>query len=217
MIWYPFVQLAMLLTLVATITGCDASYPVAPSQAAPITGVRIQYIFGTGDIILGVSGTTTTLFYAYSTDADGVYRDVTSRVAWSSSNAAVVRQLGTSPGFFQAVGGGTAQVIATYEGFSDAITVIVRPVRPPFPYLTISLDVSSLMVGATGRAQALMQVAVGSTQDVTSMAAWATSDPSIVAVSAGQVTAVAPGTVELTASFNGLTTRYGFSVRPRQQ
>jgi hypothetical protein len=61
----------------------------------------------------------------------------------------------------------------------------------------------SINVGETKQFRATADYSDGSKKDVTSSATWTTDDAAIVSVNAGLATGLAPGTVNVTASFSG--------------
>ena len=119
-------------------------------------------------------------------------------VTWNSSNTSVVT---VSGGQVTAKAVGTATITAqmTYGGktYSDSCVVTVAP-QPG--YLSMYLETLELRVGETSSPGLL---AAPSGQTVT----WSSSDPSVAAVSNGQVTAKAAGTATITAqmTYNGQT------------
>lgn len=58
---------------------------------------------------------------------------------------------------------------------------------------------------ASEQLTATVTLSSGATQNVTSQATWASSDEAVATVSGGLVTAVAVGTCEVTATYEGLS------------
>jgi len=93
----------------------------------------------------------------------------------------------------------------------------------PTPPTAPAVVVQSLQVGGSGTLDAgesrqLSALAVrsdGSSSDVTTAATWQSSAPSIVSVSAaGRITAVAEGTADISATYNGVRGSIPAAVRP---
>jgi hypothetical protein len=206
--------LVWLLPIVVAGTSCSASYPTAPTQPASLIGLRLQYTSATADLGIGSLAS----LRAFTVDADGAYEDVTSRTAWTSSDPLVLRAsvIASSTLFFGA-GPGTADVIGGFRGFTDSIRLVVRrPNQLPFPYLEFSTLGDPRTIGAGSQGRLMLRESQAASQTVTDLATWTSSASDIATVDRGLVTGVAPGTVEITASYNGLSRRYGLSIEPRR-
>lgn len=89
-------------------------------------------------------------------------------------------------------------------GFSAAACGSNTPTTPT-NISTVSVTGAAPAVGSTAQFVATATTQSGTTEDVTTSAAWSSSDPLIATVSAtGLVTAVAPGSAVITASFSGV-------------
>lgn len=89
---------------------------------------------------------------------------------------------------------------------SDGQRTVLVPSDPTVVSVVVSGAPTSLLVGGTAQLLAQAQLSDGSSLSVTSLATWATSAPSIAAVSpSGFATAVAPGTAAVSASYRGVT------------
>jgi hypothetical protein len=72
-----------------------------------------------------------------------------------------------------------------------------------------------LVPGASAQVRAIKNYGLyGGQVDVTAFATWSTSDASVVMVSAGLATAIAPGSADVTAAVDGLTAAIGIRVAP---
>jgi hypothetical protein len=79
--------------------------------------------------------------------------------------------------------------------------------------LTIEGGAAVLKTGAFLQLRAMAAFGAD-TRDVTAEAAWASSDAALATVTGGAVTAVAPGSVTITATFDGQTQSTTLSVEP---
>jgi uncharacterized protein YjdB len=131
-------------------------------------------------------------------DANGTV--VTDRtVTWSSSNALVATV--SSTGVVTGVAAGTATVTATAEGKTASVSVTVSP--PPVGTVTVSPASKSLTVGQTTVLAVTVKDASGATLTDRTVV-WSTSNGAVASVSqAGVVTALAAGTVTITATSGG--------------
>lgn len=164
-----------------------SSIQVTPAGPSVVTGQSIQLQ------ATGVSNTGATL-------------DLTAAVTWSSTNpaAATVSSGEKAAGQVLGLAPGTTTVVAELNGATGQTVVTVLPpvtrkllVTPADPLLAIS---QQLQLTATALASD------GSANDVSSQAGWQSSNPAVASVSAtGLVTALAPGTTTITATFDGVS------------
>ena len=146
-------------------------------------------------------------FTATGSYSDGSTADFTSQVVWSGSNSAVVTI--ASGGIATAVGGGTANIIATFGGLtSQPVTIMVKVLSA----ITIEPATSprNLNVGASVTFIAVGIFSDGSMSDITSQVTWITSNTNIATVltvgsSANtSATGVAAGTAIISATLSGI-------------
>src|SRR5438552_8608909 len=114
---------------------------------------------------------------------DGTTQDLTSSVTWSSSNTglATVSNAAGSRGFVTTgTNSGVAVTISATNGvFTSAATITLLNVVS----LSITPVFSSVTVGGTIQFNAAAVLADGSTQDVTNIATWGSSDTSVASLS----------------------------------
>ena len=201
---------AVVLSLIL-LAGCNAKYPSQPSVPAPST-LQVHYPTAMGAPLVGASF----FFTAYIINSDGAYEDVTSRATWLSSNPVVVRMT-SSPSGFTAVAPGLADLSASYQGLTSSVSVAVLEVDRQFPALAVTAG-NPRVIGQTATTTASLRTSATQSQNVTSQAAWSSSDERVVTVTpAGQaasVKGVGVGTAQITAVFNGLSASYGLSIQP---
>lgn len=196
--------------LCAVFVSCTASYPTEPSIARPV-GLLLLYSEPRGRVAAAGGTQNQYSFSAVTVDNDGAYQFVDDRVTWLSTDDSVMQH--TSRGTYVAVGPGTAQAIARYEGFeaSAPMMAVNRGLLDDvYPRLNV--------VSPGTRPQAWVRRGPASNQStqVTSQASWSSSDPRVATVgSTGVVTTLGVGTTLITVSFDGLTDWYWLSVAPR--
>ena len=203
-------RLAVVLCAAILIVACDASYPTTPSPAVP---VALQLHFGQP---LGEASVFTSYsFVAYVLRSDGAWHNATIDATWSSPDPSVFRSLGT--GVFRAERPGTAGVRVELQGLEAFVAIVViEPARQPFPRLA-ARGVPPRTVGATTQTTAALLQSAAVSSDVTAQAAWTSSDPSVATVEGGRVTARRPGTVRISAMYDGLWGYYVFSIPPPER
>jgi Big-like domain-containing protein len=183
--------------------GCKANYPEGPTPTPALAGIQLHYSSNHEFINPG----SFARLILYAIDTEGVYQDVSTRASWVSGNTSIFTSAGI--GSVRGVSDGTANMIATYQGLTTTATIVVA--RNP---QGLDLDLPfTIPVGETGQATA-RQLNIART-DVTSRCTWTSSDPRVVTVEAGNVTAHGPGTASITARFEtfGSATIY-LSVPP---
>ncbi len=142
-------------------------------------------------------------FTATGTYSDGSTQDVTSEVAWSSSNTAVATI--NASGLATAIAAGSTTITAAMSGVTSnpaGLTVTSAML------VSIAIDATSpsIAVGATDQFSATGTYSDSSTGNITSGVTWSSSNEAVATVNAGGLaTAVAAGTTNISASMNGVT------------
>jgi hypothetical protein len=206
---------ATLLTLTLGATAaCNASYPTAPEPTLAALAIHVD------SPVWDLLPNNTARFPAYAIDSDGVYADVTSQVWWSTSDAGVLSTLPVQNGraSVRGVAAGDADVVATYGGRTDSVTLRVHAFPRSVPRLELGSGGGFELAINPNRATTL-NVSVrhytsNASQSVTSAATITTSDPNVAIVEGGTIRAVAPGTFRILASYNGMTATALASVAP---
>ncbi len=147
-------------------------------------------------------------FRATGTYADGTSADVTSSVAWSSSDdrVATVSNAAGSEGIATGLTAGGARVTATLGGVSGSAMLTVTDFT--VTALGISPRDSSVAIAATGPYVATATFSDGSTRDVTQQATWSVGDGTIASISnvagtAGQLSGIKAGMTTVTGAYMG--------------
>jgi uncharacterized protein YjdB len=188
-------------TVTATLAGISGQTTVTVAQAKLIS---ITVTPATANVTAGV----TQPFTATGNYDNGATPDLTTQVAWTSSNIGVaqVSNAAGSNGVASSLVAGTATITATLTGVSGTATLTVG--APLLSSIMIAPTSASIQVGAT---QAFTVTAVyqnGTTAPV--LGAWTSSNPSVATVlpATGRrtlATAVAAGSATITVTFQGQT------------
>jgi len=140
---------------------------------------------------------TTQPFAATGTYSDGSTLDVTSSVAWSSSDTGVATI--AAGGLATGTGQGTSQITATSGGVAGSTTLTVGP--PTLVSIAVTPANPSIPKGTTQQFTATGTYSDGSTRDLTNAVSWASADPSVATItSTGLGTAIQQGTATMSAS-----------------
>jgi uncharacterized protein YjdB len=149
-------------------------------------------------------------FSALVTDGAGT-AITTVPVVWTTSNAGVITV--TPTGYVTAVGGGSAQVIATAGGKSGSATVTVAgPAAVVVGSVTVTPGSASGSAGQSAQFDAVVKDTAGvelAGEEVT----WSSTDPAVVAVtSTGYATAVGNGNAAIVATVKGKSGQAAITV-----
>lgn len=143
-------------------------------------------------------------FEARARFSDGVTRDVTRQVQWSSSNEAAAR-VGRTPadsGYVTAVAEGDAIVAArdAETGVEGRTTVFVRGQGPQLVAIVVTPNPAAVPIGGTTQFVALGVFSDGSTNAITPTVQWTSSDETVLTIDGnGVASGVAAGHVTVTA------------------
>ena len=181
----------------------------------PATLVSIAVTPATPSIANG----TTQQFTAIGTYTDNSTQDLTSSVAWSSTNSSVaaVSNAPGSQGLTTAVGQGSATIMASSGSASSSISLTVTPAA--IVSIAVTPATPSIANGTTQQFTAIGTYTDNSTQDLTFSVAWSSSDTLVAAVSSasgsqGLTTAIGPGSVTITAAMGSVSGTATLTVTP---
>lgn len=202
-------------TVFSVLAGCSASYPTAPEPT--VAAVRIHVASTVWDLVPN----STAQFIAYAIDSDGAYTNVTSQASWSTSDSSVLSvSANQSARVVRGVSAGDANVMVSFSGQTDSVTLRVHPAPRSAP--RIELEGSSVLPAITpSRTQTVtLQIRTfpltGVPQVVTSAASITTSDSNVAIADGAIIRPVSPGTFRIVATYNGLTATALSSVPPPQ-
>jgi uncharacterized protein YjdB len=201
-------QGANVTAAIGTISGLATLYTTTIDP----TGIRVTPTTATTSAPCGGTGGGSVSFTAIMTFSDGTTRDVTTLASWTSSDTTIAT-MGPNNGVAVGAGAGTATITANYASFSASATLAVTGGC----LASLVIDGSSDYAYACTAYLQLFATAVfrdGLVADVTSSATWSSSDATVATVDPnGRVTAVSVlGSVNITASFQGVTTTWFINV-----
>jgi 6-phosphogluconolactonase len=138
---------------------------------------------------------------------DGSSQDVSNTVAWSSNFPATATV--NNAGLTTAVAIGTSQITATLGSGSSAVSGSISVSVVSMTRVTVMPQRIAQPQGIGQRFTANATFSDGVTQDITNAVSWSSSDIQIASVvdapsTKGQVSAIAPGPVTITATFSDL-------------
>lgn len=179
----------------ATYQGLSGS---ASITVGPPTLMGIAVSLGQSSLPLGGSENV----IATGSFSDGSTQDLTRSVSWQA-NPSTVATIGNQ-GILTGVGKGVAQVSATYQGLSGSASLTVG--SAVLVGIGVSLQQSTLPLGASESATATGNFSDGSTQNLTSLAAWQTNASTVATISPqGNLTGIGKGNAQVSATYQGLS------------
>jgi uncharacterized protein YjdB len=196
---------------------------VVTSQAAGVCQIRATYGGVTGTSAVTVTAATITAVQVTPSTpsvakgsnlnmiATAVFSDnsttfIKYEATWTSSNATVA-SVGNSywyKGWLDALNPGTATISATWHGVTGATTVTVTAAT--LNKIQITPFAPKLPVGFQTYLQATGIYSDNTTQDLTYLASWTSSDPAVASVSwYGRLTPSTAGSATISATYGGVT------------
>ena len=183
------------LTISASSNSVSASTAVSV-QAAELSSITIRP--GNGKM----AQLTSQQFRAIGTYTDGSTRNVTGKVAWTSSSPAVAEI--ARRGLVSALAPGTATITATLGSLSGSTTLEVT--NATVVSITVRPSGRTIAVGTKLSFTAIGRFSDRSSQVITRDSTWTSDNPAVATVSARNTAiAVAPGTANIFATFNGVS------------
>jgi hypothetical protein len=159
---------------------------------------------GTSKLAVG----STVQITALGTYTDSTTADLTGTAVWSTTNAAVAT---VSAGLVTAVGAGSAGISASINDpiagqvNSGTVTVTVAAAATLQRLVLSPGSNVSLTKGGSKQISVSGCYSDGTTRNLTSVATWTSSSPSVASVSVGLVTGIAKGSTKISASYGGST------------
>ncbi len=189
-------------TISATLTGVTGSAPLTVN-AANLKSLSITP--GSPTIAQG----TKISFTAIGTFNDGSTRTMTNQVTWTSSDTTVatVASNGIATGQTRAATG-TTTITATLGSATTSTDLTVT--NATISSITVAPVGKTIPIGGQVGFRATGLFSDSSSQDITSICKWTSSDTTIAKVGSGggsllTATGVGPGTTNINATFNGVT------------
>ena len=153
-----------------------------------------------------LAASTSTQLAATAIYSDSSHADVTTQVAWSSSNT-VIATVGATTGKAMAMRAGSATLSASLQGHSASTTLTVTAAT--LVSIAITPPTPSIALGTTQQLTATGTYTDNSTQNLTTQVTWASATTSVATISNaagsnGLATSVAAGTSNITAAMGGI-------------
>jgi trimeric autotransporter adhesin len=190
-------QMSVALLCLGLLAGCSTSS--AHKVVTQPTLKSIQITLAQASVAAGL-GDQLTATGQYS---DGTSKDLTATVAWTSSNQTVATVSGA--GVISTAAQGTATITGSLSGVTGSATLTVN--APAIKSLTVSSTSQKIAQGTNVQFTATGTMTDGSTQNVTALVSWTSSNPSAVSINVNGALGLAmgktPGTSTITATAPG--------------
>lgn len=192
-------------TITATADKKRGSVTVAVAQVAPPATDPAPVPVSSVSLTLNSS----TLTVGQTTQANATLRDSASNVltgrtvSWTSSDESIASV--SASGLVSAVQAGSAVITASAEGKSANAVVVVNAPTPVPSAISVTLDQSTIAVGAVARATAVVRDANGAVIP-SALVTWSSTPTSVATISVnGAALGRSPGTASISASVANLT------------
>ncbi|MGF0469925.1 S-layer homology domain-containing protein [Lysinibacillus fusiformis] len=172
----------------------------------PVTTTGLVLSPKTGHLTVG----DTQKFQVVEHLSDGSNQDQTVNTAFTVSDPSIATMKNNE---LTAIAPGTVTVTATYGTSSETATITVNASPVTTTGLVLSPKTGHLIVGDTQKFQLVEHLSDGSNQDQTVNTAFTVSDPSIATMKNNELTAIAPGTVTVTATYGTLSETATITVK----
>jgi len=173
--------------------------PAVPLNITSATLQSISVAPATPSIALG----TTQQFTATGTYSDLSTANITTSVTWASSVPAMA-SISASTGLAHGLVAGTTQITATMGTVASA-SIPLKVTTATLKSIAVAPTAPSIGLNATQQFSAAGTYSDGTTQDISGIVRWASSDTSAATINAsnGLATGVAAGTAQMTATQGG--------------
>jgi type II secretory pathway component GspD/PulD (secretin) len=185
------------ITLGPAANGSTSTGIVSPAVSLTVTTATLKSI-GISPATASVAAFGTQQYRAIGTFSDGTTQDITSSVAWSSSNTAVAT-IGSATGVALGQAAGTTSITATLAGISSGAATLTGT-SAVLKSIAITPTASSIAKNATTQLTAVGSFSDGTTQNVTSSATWSSASTGVATVGGGLVRGIGAGSAQITAT-----------------
>lgn len=196
----------------ATITAASGS--VSANTTLTVTGAVLASIaVAPADPFIALGSAQS--FTATGTFTDGSTQDLTATAAWSSDTPSVAGI--NNAGLCTSVGVGTANISATYGTLVGSTMLTVSAAQ--LVSIAINQQTVSIPLGVTQQFTAAGTFSDGTTQDVTQLGHWSSTNASVATISnsppqAGLATTLGPGTTTIQISSGTVNASAALTVNP---
>ena len=188
-----------------------ATYQGASGNAAVTVGAPVLVSIAVTPNGTSLPAGKTESLSALGTFSDGTTQNLTQSAAWSSSAPSVATVSAVGAVVAKTIGSTTVSAAVGSVNGNAGLTVTAAVIVS----LNVTPTPTSLLLGNSSQLDALATYSDGSTQDLTSSAAWSSQQPTIVTVNtAGLISAQQAGAATVVASSSGVSGSAAVTVIP---
>ena len=196
------------------VTGIAAGAATVKAQVGTVTQTYALNVQNLSSIAVKpasvtIAGGTATAFDAVATLADGTTQDLTSSVTWVSATpaTATIGNGMVSAGWASGIAAGTSTIYAVFGGQSSQVSLTVTNATLTSIAITPAAP-QTISLGSTQQYKATATFSDSTTQDLSYLVTWTSSDPPVAVVNlTGLATSTGVGStmVKASANINGST------------
>jgi len=192
-------RIILLSCLLLVLSGCWTDEPTRSNTFIPLTSIEVSATYQS-------MANNTVNQYTAMGDFSGSYtRDITAEVTWAIENNTIadVSNAAGSEGLVTALSPGETTITANYDDLSGSELVVVT--AAVLAGIEIIPQDAELQVGITEQYEAAGTFSDGSSQDVTILTTWESSDMNVATIdNAGLATTLASGSTTITGAWQGI-------------
>ena len=189
----------LLSCLLLVLSGCWTDDPTRPNTFIPLTSIDVRATYQS------MADNTVNQYTAIGDFSGSFTRDITAEVSWAVENNAIadVSNAAGSEGLVTALSPGATSITAIYEDVTGSGSVVVTDVI--LAGIEISPQDAELQVGIAQQYEATGTFSDGSSQDITILTAWDSSDINVATIdNAGLATSLASGSTTIAGAWQGI-------------
>jgi hypothetical protein len=189
-------RLVILSCLYLVLSGCSSDDPTRNNTFVPLTSIAVTGTYET------MADQTVNQYRAIGNFSGSFTRDITTEVSWSmeDENISSVSNDTGSQGLVNALAPGETSVTAWYGDISGSAPVIVKDVS--LTAIAITPQGAEHPIGISQQYEAVGTFSDSSTQNITVLATWESSDPNVATIdNSGLATTLASGSTTITGTW----------------
>ena len=192
-------RIILLSCLLLVLSGCWTDEPTRSNTFIPLTSIEVSATYQS------MANNTVNQYTAMGDFSGSFTRDITAEVTWAIEHNTIadVSNAAGSEGLVTALSPGETTITANYDDLSGSELVVVT--AAVLAGIEIIPQDAELQVGITEQYEAAGTFSDGSSQDVTILATWESSDMNVATIdNAGLATTLASGSTTITGAWQGI-------------
>lgn len=195
-----WLRVIILSCLIFVVAGCSTDDPTRHNTFVPLTSIEITAEYDS------MANMTVNQYTAIGDFSGAFTRDITAEVSWRTGNKkiATVSTSTGSEGLVTAISPGETTVTAIYEDVTESAPVTVTDAT--LTGIELAPQDEELQVGITQQFQAVGTFSDNTTQEITSLTTWESSETDIATIdNTGLATTIETGTTIISGAWQTIT------------